>query len=353
MESGKWYYIASSPVDLSKGYTMEFFKDAQYGRLSSSNAVSVKRSTWSKISTVAMSSVKFGYYPLIIDATSDSEINNVISIGGTKILSLDYGAGHYYWTPADKLISIDKSFFAMTSITGIIIPESVIRISDSAFEGCSALSSVSIPGGVSYIGLRTFGSCTSLKKVYIANGVSAIGISSFNGCTALQELTIPGSVKSIAEYAFNICVSLSKLTLEYGLEEIKSQAFSSCYGLKSLTIPGSVKTIGTKAFEECSNLSIISLEEGINTISSQAFVLCAFKTITIPKSVTSLGAYLFYGCKDLTEATILAEVPPTCTLPIFPNSIQHIYVPSKSVDAYKAATGWSVFADKIQAIPAS
>ena len=29
----------------------------------------------------------------------------------------------------------------------------------------------------------------------------------------------------------------------------------------------------------------------------------------------------------------------------------NIYVPSESVDAYKAASGWSDFASKIQAIP--
>ena len=52
--------------------------------------------------------------------------------------------------------------------------------------------------------------------------------------------------------------------------------------------------------------------------------------------------------------TCEATNPPTLSdLAFFvPEKISKIYVPSESVDTYKAAPGWSTYASKIEAIPA-
>lgn len=57
-----------------------------------------------------------------------------------------------------------QAFCNYTSLTEIIIPNSVKEICDFAFEGCTGLKRIIIPNSVKYIGPRAFGNCESLKK---------------------------------------------------------------------------------------------------------------------------------------------------------------------------------------------
>jgi hypothetical protein len=53
----------------------------------------------------------------------------------------------------------------------------------------------------------------------------------------------------------------------------------------------------------------------------------------------------------LLSLTINAVVPPSLNGYVFLGSSYPIYVPSESVETYKAASGWSDYASRIQAIP--
>ena len=68
--------------------------------------------------------------------------------------------------------------------------------------------------------------------------------------------------------------------------------------------------------------------------------------------VTSIGDWAFYNCGALAEIT-LGATPPTLGENVFASceALTSIYVPAESVDAYKAAEGWSAYADKIKPIP--
>lgn len=75
-------------------------------------------------------------------------------------------------------------------------------------------------------------------------------------------------------------------------------------------------------------------------------------SVTIPSSVTSIGHNAFRSCSALTSVTVEATTPPRLGLNVFESTNNApIYVPAESVDAYKAATYWSTYADRIQAIP--
>ena len=94
--------------------------------------------------------------------------------------------------------------------------------------------------------------------------------------------------------------------------------------------------------------------DGITKIRSYAFSNCTSLTsVTIPDSVTSIGNFIFYYCSSLSSVTVQATNPPTIGIDVFKNTHANlvIYVPSESVDTYKAASGWSTYADIIQAIP--
>ena len=93
--------------------------------------------------------------------------------------------------------------------------------------------------------------------------------------------------------------------------------------------------------------------QGISDITDYAFNYCtSLASIEIPNSVTNIENGAFYNCTSLSSVTVEATNPPTLggsTFGIDANLT--IYVPAESVDTYKAASGWSNYASKIQAIP--
>ena len=113
-------------------------------------------------------------------------------------------------------------------------------------------------------------------------------------------------------------------------------------------------SIGDEAFYDCNSLKSIDIPDSVTTISNSAFTYCnGLTSIDIPDSVTSIGDSAFGGCVGITSVTVNAVVPPTLGYTVFDYGECPIYVPSDSVDAYKAATNWSDYASRIQAIPGS
>ena len=100
----------------------------------------------------------------------------------------------------------NEAFYDCTSLTSVIIPNSVTSIEDGAFWNCTSLTSVTIPDGVTEIGARAFCWCTSLTSVTIPDSVTSIGEYAFSGCTSLPSVTIPNSVTSIGDNAFCDCI---------------------------------------------------------------------------------------------------------------------------------------------------
>ena len=121
-----------------------------------------------------------------------------------------------------------------------------------------------------------------------------------------------------------------------GATQIRSHAFYSNSGLTSIVIPDSVTNIGGNAFYTCDNLTSVVIGSGIEEIGTDAFVGCNGLTLfrilaTTPPSISSL-----FGSTSGGGITT-----PPCV----------IYVPEESVDAYKAASGWSVYAAYIEEDP--
>ncbi len=183
---------------------------------------------------------------------------------------------------AYKLTAIENSIFAnCTSLTHVVIPNTVKSINPNAFKGCTSLRQVTIPDSVKFIGASAFENCNLLTVITIPNGVTEISQKTFCGCKSLTIVNIPDTVKKIGESAFKDCASLSKVTIPDGVTKIEKNTFCGCKSLVNITIPDSVTEIGSMAFFECESLN----------------------NLVIPEKVANLGLNSFSGCKKLTKIT--------------------------------------------------
>ena len=123
--------------------------------------------------------------------------------------------------------------------------------------------------------------------------------------------------------------------------------------IQTIKLPSTIESVGIMAFVQ-SPIVTIDLPQNLKEIGMGAFMLSSLTEISISDSITSIGNHAFYGCSGLTSITVKAMTPPTFGTSAFYDvpSTCPIYVPSESVDAYKAASGWSDRAEYIQAITA-
>lgn len=288
-----------------------------------------------------------------------------------------------------------------------IIPYS----SDSAygpFFNCLSLKSVDIPDNVKFIGANVFNNCTALSSVTIGSGVTAsnsVHPSSFNntfiknitingegalygqlsGITSLENLVIGDAPTKIGNDAFKDCDGLTSVTIGNGVISIGSSAFQSCDSLTKVIIGNGVVTIGEEAFRTNNSLTSIGgkgsgasveIPSNVRIIGRNAFSNCSFTDVVLPQGITTIEDYGFASCTQLTSITIsstvssigsnfvsgrrmklkdvicLAPTPPSLGAEPFEyvNTLEHIYVPSSSVDAYKSAENWRDFANLITSL---
>lgn len=239
-------------------------------------------------------------------------------------------------------------------LTEVKLHDGVTLLQGNAFKGCSSLSHIDIPASVSEIRESVFNG-TALEEVTIPEGVKTLGESCFANCRSLTAVHLPSTLESFGSYAFSWCDKLEEITIPDGLTDMGAGTFADCAKLSKVNIPAGVTAIKNRLFTECPGLEELTLPEGVTTIGYSAFYKTGLKNFVLPSTVTTIDAEAFY-LSALEKLTVKATTPPQApSADISSNFLPRrfdfeIKVPAASVDAYKAADGWSNYADIISAI---
>ncbi|KRP33955.1 MAG: hypothetical protein ABS34_13360 [Opitutaceae bacterium BACL24 MAG-120322-bin51] len=170
----------------------------------------------------------------------------------------------------------DFAFFGCSSLTSVIIPNSVTTIGNSAFFFCIGLTSIIIPDSVTSIGSNAFRDCSSLTSVTIPNSVTSIGSSAFDNCTGLTSITIPNSVTSIGINAFYGCTNFGSIRFQ------------------SMAAP----TIGSGAFNQISSAAIIQYPYGATGYETSYDGVLSGPVITADDLNTAVASAATQGQQD-------------------------------------------------------
>ena len=121
----------------------------------------------------------------------------------------------------------------------VVIPDSVVKVGEKAFEGCAGIQSVTFPPNVREIGTYAFLDCQSLSDIKLSNTLVEIGCWSFYGCRSLKQVNLPESVKTIGDCAFRGCTSLEVINIpdsvEGGYRKLYG-TFENCPALRKVII---------------------------------------------------------------------------------------------------------------------
>ncbi len=225
-----------------------------------------------------------------------------LTIGGTSI-------------PANSCMNL-------TSVTTLIVPDSVKTIENGAFKGFDSLESITIPfvgekdgaAGHNAVFGYIFGYSYSfdydgsvkadeydtdygwfLNKNY---GVKDGGVNQYNDCPNGYGTSCPH------RYWYYIPAGLSEVTITVQTS-LPIAAFNNCNMLQSITLPATMDEIGAYAFQNCTILSkinsdtkgVFNVSAAISKINDYSFHNCSLvEILKISNSVTSIGKYAFAGC---------------------------------------------------------
>ena len=219
-----------------------------------------------------------------------------------------------YMIPDSVTRFCDNAFDHCYNLVNITIPDSITSIGDWAFDGCVNLEEIIIPEGVKYIGSYAFHMCEKLKSVAIPASVTKIGNEIFRYCRGLETINVHKDNPCFSNDEYGVMFNKNKTKLiQYpinnsrksykipdGVTEIDLWAFDDCDHLTHIVVPHTVKEIGMGAFAECDNLISINFPAKLSKISHALFSGCNNLTkVIIPNEVTSIDSHAFVSCGRL------------------------------------------------------
>lgn len=205
----------------------------------------------------------------------------------------------------DSAETTKQWYIGDSTITKVIIPEGVEKISSYAFANLTALTEVVLPSTLTAIEYGAFYGCTALEKITFSgeNNLKIINQNAFEKCGLTGTLELP-AVCIISDYAFAGNEQLESVVTGDALISIGSYAFGGCKKLENVTITASRVKYGTYAFTGCKAMKEFTVNSVV--LPEGMFYQCEnMEKVTLGADVTSIGQYAFRetGIKEITVAS--------------------------------------------------
>lgn len=277
------------------------------------------------------------------------------------------------------------AFRNCSNLQRLKLPSSLMGFANAVFENCSMIEEITIPSSLTNFAKYGFNRCIKLTKVKGLENtqITTIGERSFYGCSSLAEINFPSSLKLIEAYAFYECSSLLELNIPTDVSnlEIWDLAFYNCTSLSVINIISAISNLGRGAFDGVQLSGVVNFEN-LTVIGSYALRHTNVTKVIFPAIITLPALYNYDGifsycphlvlvdigenCTDIGDQSlgryvgtqgiditliVRASTPPSLGGPligIVSANIGSIFVPDASVEAYKQATNWSLYADVIK-----
>lgn len=252
------------------------------------------------------------------------------------------GTAQSAWAKGEEDFRIDGT--TLTAYVGndafVSIPNSVMKIGESAFAGNESIQKIEIPDSVKTIAYDAFGDCTALTEISIPDSVTKVGPGAFRGCTSLELVEIGSSVRSWGSGVFNDCTALSSLIMDDNnryltyyngalyngdmsflyqvlggregenfvtpieVKEIDTYAFWNLKNVKNIMISDKVTNIPAYAMSNMGSVENVILQDKIIEIAQKAFANNEnLKQVLIPKNVTKIDESAFTNCPNVQILT--------------------------------------------------
>jgi len=326
----------------------------------------------------------------------------------TDIPWIDYQTNITKVVIGDEITHVgDWAFQGCTALNSVTIGEKVTSIGNGSFDNCTndGFTMLTIPNSVQTIGIDAF-SNNHLKYVCFGSGLTSIGMEAFMVCQDLEAIGVSASTPpTLGMEAFMACSNLASIYVPSAkITDYKDANGWSDYAAMIKSPEGECGTDATWSFEMATGVLTIEgtgaiddfsgwdstqandsrafnplntdwypcgiknvvIGEGITDIPGNAFYMeVGITDVTLPSTLTAIGLDAFGECENIETITCDATTPPTLAddgnesyvfygydaewnvVPI--STITAINVPAASVATYKAAAGWSDYAEKIVA----
>ena len=224
---------------------------------------------------------------------------------------------------------IGKNMFCELKLTSVKLPNNIIKIGESAFNGCTSLNEVDINEGLKVLGLNAFNGCNNLIEISLPQGMEDIGGGAFAGCH-IKEITIPEGITILRRNTFgNGNSSLERIHLPSTLEVMEG----GCFANQNLS----------------SNLTELILPTGLKRIGGSLSKNSVATTVHIPPMMEYIADDAFSGWTAVKDYYVYVVDPISINMNTFANyTTATLHVPTQSYYNYYWNTQWSQFTNLVE-----
>lgn len=232
----------------------------------------------------------------------------------------------------DSVVNISNRAFANTNISKLKLGAGVVNIINDAFENCKDLFYVYLNKKLSFVGENAFYGCSHIYRVdndtlkVLEAGSYKMGRVALNA-TVVNNLRRKNAYKDLNDFdvdngvvyigredgGYTVTGILSKglpekVLLKEGTVEINANAFVNV-PLKTIKLPSTLKMIGESAFSGCTALTSVDFGAATDVlVGERAFSSCKNLTKIDLSSVRACSSNVFYNCTELTTVTGIRAV---------------------------------------------